>query len=115
MLGKEYNTLRINILYASYINKAYIVKATDNNFEDALLLLQKADSIVVESGSTNKFDRYSLVNAYANIYESMGKNEDAVRYYEELLEMMRQMHSASNIMDIVKAKIKMLKSLNLKN
>lgn len=115
MLGQEYNTLRIHILYASYINKAYVVKATDNNYEDALLLLQKADSIVVESGSTNKFDRYSLVNAYANIYESMGKNEDAVRYYEELLEMMRQMHSASNIIDIVEAKIKMLKSLNLKN
>lgn len=29
--------------------------------------------------------------------------------------MMRQMHSASNIIDIVEAKIKMLKSLNLKN
>lgn len=41
MLGQEYNTLRINILYASYINKAYVVKATDNNYEDALLLLQK--------------------------------------------------------------------------
>lgn len=112
MLGQEYNTLRINILYASYINKAYVVKAKENNFEGALLLLQKADSILVESGSTNKFDRYSLVNAYANLYESMGKNEDAVRYYEELLEMMRQMHSASTIIETIDSKIKILKSLN---
>ena len=115
MLGQEYNTLRINILYASYINKAYVVKAKENNFEGALLLLQKADSIVVESGSTNKFDRYSLVNAYANLYESMGKNEDAVRYYEELLEMMRQMHSASTIIETIDSKIKMLKTLYFKN